>query len=78
MPWSRKVPAENDNENQQQLGRRDPETLRMPRGLKYAWGVGVTVLLALSLAVDRNSAWLPLINRAIDILQQQNAPIENR
>lgn len=78
MPWSRKLPAENDNENQEQLQRRDPKTLRMPRRLKYAWGVGVTVLLALSLAVDRNSAWLPLINRAIDILQQQNTPIENR
>lgn len=72
------MPADNDNDNQSQLMRQEPEPLRMPRELKYAWAAGVTLLLGLSLAVDRNSSWLPLIHRAIDLLQQQTTPIERR
>ena len=53
---------------------------QMPRSLKYAWGLGMTALLAGSLLVDRESSWMPLINRAIDLMQQQTftAPSENR
>lgn len=46
--------------------------------MRYGWAVVVSLLLGLSLLLDRNNAWLPLINRAIDLLQQQSAPIENR
>ena len=36
--------------------------------------------MAGSLLVDRESSWMPLINRAIDLMQQQTftAPSENR
>jgi hypothetical protein len=47
---------------------------QMPRELKYAWGVGMTLLLAASLLLDRGSAWMPLVHRAIDLLQQQTIP----
>lgn len=45
-----------------------------PRPLRYGWAVVVSLLLGLSLLLDRNSAWLPLINRAIDLIQLQIAP----
>lgn len=51
---------------------------QLPRALKYAWGVGVTVLVGLSLVLDRGSAWMPLIHQAIDLLQNQTAPTQNR
>lgn len=50
----------------------------LPRPAKYAWGIGMTVLLAASLLLDKGSAWAPLINQAIDLLQQQTAPSVNR
>lgn len=50
----------------------------LPRPLKYAWGVGITLLVGLSLAVDRGSAWMPLIHRAIDLLQTQTAPTDSK
>ena len=51
---------------------------KLPRGVKYAWGVGVTVLLASALLMDRQSPWLPLVNQAIDIIQQQSGPSPNK
>ena len=50
----------------------------MPRPLKYFWGLAMTVLLALSLALDRGSDWMPLVHRAIDALQLQTTPTGNR
>lgn len=50
----------------------------MPRAIKYAWGLGMTALLAASLLLDRGSDWMPLINRAIDLLQQQTVPTESK
>ncbi len=50
----------------------------MPRGLKYLWGLVMTLLLATSLLLERGSPWMPLVNRAIDLMQQQTAPTENR
>ena len=56
-----------------------PEALPpLPRQVKYAWGVALTALVALSMFVDRSSVWMPLINRAIDALQLQTGPSENR
>lgn len=51
---------------------------KMPRGLKYAWGAGLTLLVGLSLAVDRGSEWMPLIHRAIDLMQTQTAPTSSK
>ena len=51
---------------------------KMPRGLKYAWGAGLTLLVGLSLALDRGSDWMPLIHRAIDLLQTQTAPTSSK
>lgn len=50
----------------------------LPRPLKYAWGVGMTLLIAGSLLLDRESEWLPLVHRAIDLMQQMHAPTDNR
>ena len=50
----------------------------MPRSVKYAWGLAVSALLALSFFVDQASPLMPLLHRAIDALQTQTAPIENK
>ena len=50
----------------------------LPRSVKYAWGVAVSVLLLLSLLVDKDSPFIPVINQAIDVLQQQRTPSENK
>lgn len=72
------MPAEENKREKRQVMREAAEVPRMPRAIKYAWGVGVTLLLGLSLVLDRGSAWMPLVHRAIDLLQNQTAPIENR
>ena len=72
------MPAEDQKREKRKLDREASELPQMPRALKYAWGVGVTLLVALSLVVDRGSAWMPLIHRAIDLLQTQTAPTENK
>ena len=72
------MPAEDQKREKRKLDREASELPQMPRALKYAWGVGVTLLVGLSLVVDRGSAWMPLIHRAIDLLQTQTAPTENR
>ena len=50
----------------------------LPRSVKYAWGVAVSALLLLSLLVDKDSPFMPVINQAIDVLQQQRTPSENK
>lgn len=72
------MPAEDRKREQRQLKRDATNLPQMPRALKYAWGVGVTVLVGLSLVLDRGSAWLPLVHQAIDLLQNQTAPTQNR
>ena len=72
------TPPENQKREQRKLKREAAELPQMPRAIKYAWGVGVTLLVGLSLVLDRGSAWMPLVHRAIDLLQSQTAPIENK
>jgi hypothetical protein len=72
------MPAEDQKREKRKLDREASKLPQMPRAIKYAWGVGVTLLVGLSLVVDRGSAWMPLIHRAIDLLQTQTAPTENR
>ena len=72
------MPAEDQKREQRKLKRDAAEIPQMPRAMKYAWGVGMTLLLGLSLVVDRGSDWMPLINRAIDLLQLQTVPTENK
>lgn len=72
------MPAEEQKREQRQLKRDSTNLPQMPRALKYAWGVGVTVLLGLSVVLDRGSAWMPLVHQAIDLLQNQTAPTESR
>jgi hypothetical protein len=71
-------PADRRRRQQQPEEQSQNPVPQMPRALKYAWGVGMTALLASSLLLDRGSDWMPLINRAIDLLQQQTAPSESR
>jgi len=75
---NRTMPAEEQKREKRQLKRDTPDLPQMPRALKYAWGVGVTLLMGLTLVLDSGSAWMPLVHRAIDLLQNQSAPIENR
>lgn len=72
------MPADKQQGEQSQLKRDATNLPQMPRALKYAWGVGVTVLLGLSVVLDRGSAWMPLVHQAIDFLQNQTAPTESR
>lgn len=72
------MPADEQKREQRQLKRDATNLPQMPRALKYAWGVGVTVLLGLSVVLDRGSAWMPLVHQAIDLLQNQTAPTESR
>lgn len=77
-PLNRPMSADDQNREQSKLKRGPASIPQMPRSLKYAWGAGVTLLVGLSLVVDRGSAWMPLIHRAIDLLQTQTAPTENK
>ena len=72
------MPADEQKREQRLFKRDTPDLPQMPRALKYAWGVGVTLLVGLSLVLDRGSAWMPLVHRAIDLMQTQTAPIENK
>jgi hypothetical protein len=51
---------------------------QLPRGAKYAWGLLVSGLVLSSLALDKGSPYLPVLNQIIDALQQQPAPTPNR
>lgn len=50
----------------------------MPRVIKYAWGGCISGLLIASILLGRDSAWLPILNQAIDLLQEQNSPTQNK
>lgn len=71
-------PADRRRRNQQPDEEPQASVPPMPRGLKYLWGLVMTLLLAASLLLERGSPWMPLVNRAIDLMQQQTAPTENR
>ena len=51
---------------------------KMPRILKYAWAVCMTLLLVASVSLEKGSIFMPLVNTAIDLLQQQAAPTPGR
>lgn len=72
------MPTDDQQDQEHQVQPGSDNLPKMPRFLKYAWGVGVTVLLSLSLVLDQGSAWLPLVHRAIDLLQNQTAPTESK
>ena len=74
----RPMPTDDQQRQQRQIETGPGSLPQMPRALKYAWGVGVTLLMGLTLVLDSGSAWMPLVHRAIDLLQNQTAPIENR
>ena len=50
----------------------------MPRVIKYAWGGCISGLLIASIFLGRDSAWLPILNQAIDLLQEQNSPTQSK
>jgi len=75
---ARSVRGQPENLDGVQRETRLGELPSMPRTVKYAWGAAVTLLLGLSLMIDRGSEWLPLVHRAIDLLQTKTAPIENK
>jgi hypothetical protein len=58
--------------------KRWPQAGPSPRLLRYGWAAAVSGLLAFGLASEQQSAWMPLINHAIDLLQQQTAPTSNK
>ena len=43
--------------------------------LKYLWAIAVSGLVVAQVMIDKESKYLPLIHRALDILQQQNPTI---
>jgi hypothetical protein len=75
---SQMQPTEPTPPEQKEQQRQDSPLPQMPREMKYAWGVAMTVLVTLSLLLDRGSAWMPLIHKAIDALQVQTAPNESK
>lgn len=70
-------PEDKARERRKRRAEPDPPS-PMPRSVKYAWGLAVSALLALSFFVDQASPLMPLLHRAIDALQTQTAPIESR
>jgi hypothetical protein len=42
----------------------------MPRPIKYAWALGLSALLLLSMSLEKGSPLLPIINGLIDMVQQ--------
>jgi hypothetical protein len=75
---SRRRRSQPQDDEGRQLESPSDEMPKMPRTVKYVWGAAVTLLLGMSLVIDRGSAWMPLVHRAIDLLQTQTAPTENR
>jgi hypothetical protein len=72
------MPTDDQQRQQRQIETGPGNLPQMPRALKYAWGVGVTLLMSLTLVLDSGSAWMPLVHRAIDLLQNQTAPTESK
>lgn len=48
------------------------------RPARYVWAALVSGLLVASVLSERQSAWLPLINQAIDVLQQHGGATGNK
>lgn len=51
---------------------------RAPRALKYAWAGLMTLLLVASVTLEKGSVFMPLINTAIDLMQQQSTSTPGR
>ncbi len=51
---------------------------KAPRPLKYFWAFLVSVLLVMSMTLEKENVFMPLINTAIDLLQQQASPTPGR
>lgn len=49
-----------------------------PRVARYGWALAISALVGLSLAMEDGSKWAPLVNTAIDLLQQQISPTGNK
>jgi hypothetical protein len=45
---------------------------------RYGWALAISALVGLSLAMEDGSKWAPLVNTAIDLLQQQISPTGNK
>ena len=43
--------------------------------LKYLWAIAVSGLVIAQVMIDKESKYLPLIHRALDIMQQQNSTV---
>ena len=43
--------------------------------LKYLWAIAVSGLIIAQVMIDKENKYLPLIHRALDILQQQNPTV---
>lgn len=43
--------------------------------LKYLWAIAVSGLVIAQVMIDKENKYLPLIHRALDILQQQNPTV---
>lgn len=72
------TPTEPTEKKQEQEGQQHSRLPKTPRTVKWIWGGTLTVLMVLSLVVDRGSVWAPLIQKAIDTLQLQTAPNESK
>lgn len=72
------TPTEPTEKKQEQEKLQQSQLPPMPRSVKWIWGGTLTVLMVLSLVVDRGSVWAPLIQKGIDVLQLQTAPNESK
>ena len=43
--------------------------------LKYLWAIAVSGLVIAQVMIDKENKYLPLIHRALDIMQQQNPTV---
>ena len=43
--------------------------------IKYIWAIAVSGLVIAQVMIDKENKYLPLIHRALDILQQQNPTV---
>ena len=43
--------------------------------IKYLWAIAVSGLVIAQVMIDKENKYLPLIHRALDILQQQNPTV---
>lgn len=43
----------------------------MKQPIKYVWAIGLSLVLGVSLLLDTDSKWRPLLNQIIDVMQQK-------